>query len=149
MNDTINQARSQRIEAVVAGVSEWDGVVVRPHRYGGTEFVLCGREIGHVHRSGAVDIDFPRRMRDLLVAAEYTGPNPLSPDSGWTTYRLTDRHAVGQAIWLLRLSYLFHARALVRTPRGRALFGEFDPQVELASMDLDPPLVEAMSGRKK
>ena len=32
-------------------VGSWDGVTVSPHRYGGIEFRVGRRELGHLHRS--------------------------------------------------------------------------------------------------
>ncbi len=52
------------IEEVRQEVSGWDGISVAPHRFGGVEFNLGRVEVGHVHRSGLVDIPFPRRVRD-------------------------------------------------------------------------------------
>ncbi|MGA9402840.1 luciferase family protein, partial [Haladaptatus sp.] len=43
---------TQAIETIVTEVSEWDGVEVGEHRFGGTEFTLGKREIGHVHQWG-------------------------------------------------------------------------------------------------
>ncbi len=36
-------------EQITATVTKWEGVSAHPHRFGGTEYVLGRREIGHVH----------------------------------------------------------------------------------------------------
>jgi hypothetical protein len=46
------------VERIVQQVSSWSGVSQSPHRFGGVEFTLAGREVGHVHRNGMVDIPF-------------------------------------------------------------------------------------------
>ncbi len=59
---------TEAVEAIITEVSKWDGVGAGEHRFGGTEFTLGSREIGHVHQWGILDIAFPRRMRDELRA---------------------------------------------------------------------------------
>jgi hypothetical protein len=55
-------------QSIKARVSAWEGITTRPHRFGGTEYRLGGREIGHVHGDSLVDIPFPTRVRNELVA---------------------------------------------------------------------------------
>jgi hypothetical protein len=95
---------SAQVEAEAAG---WEGVTTEPHRFGGVEFDMGKREIGHIHRRGGVlDIPFPKRIRDTLIAEGRTGPHHVLPETGWTTFRVDSAEAVAGAIWLLRLSYL-------------------------------------------
>jgi hypothetical protein len=42
---------------------------VAPHPFGGIEYRLHKREIGHVHGDRLVDLPFPKQIRDELVAA--------------------------------------------------------------------------------
>lgn len=132
------------VSILTATVSGWPGVSTSPHRFGGIEFTLAGREVGHVHRSGIVDIAFPRRVRDLLVEAGHTGPHHIYPESGWTTFRLADPDAVERATWLLRLSYLYHARAICRHPHSPPVLDDFDPERELVAMNLEPELAAVL-----
>lgn len=128
---------TQAIETVVTEVSEWDGVEVGEHRFGGTEFTLGEREIGHVHQWGILDIAFPRRVRDELVAEERTEPHHIYPKSGWTTFHVEGPDDVERALWLLRLSYLFHASAMANTADragGEDTLSTLDVDSELASL---------------
>ena len=50
------------IEAVRAEVAIWQGVTTHEHRFGGLEFRLGHRELGHLHGTIA-DLPFPRRLR--------------------------------------------------------------------------------------
>ena len=124
----------ERVRAVVDGGAGLPGVSAAPHRYGGTEFRLAGREVGHVHRWGAVDVAFTRAIRDALVADSWTGPHHVYPDSGWTTFRLVDDADVARALTLLELSYCYH-RLTLGDRAGRAPAFEVD-----AALDrLGPP----------
>jgi hypothetical protein len=96
----------QVVSEIVNVVSGWEGVSVRPHRFGGHEFNLGKVEIGHVHQGGMVDIPLPRRVRDQLVAEGKAGPHHLLPETGWITVFARTEAEAEPTVWLLRLSYL-------------------------------------------
>ncbi len=54
------------IEAVRSEVASWEGVTTHEHRFGGMEFRLGRRELGHLHGSIA-DLPFPKRVRDERI----------------------------------------------------------------------------------
>ncbi len=102
--------------AITSAVADWDGVIVQPHRYGGTEFVLGRREIGHIHGNQLVDIPFPREVRDEIVSAGRANAHHILADSGWVSFWLDEPVDVEEAIDLLRESYelAVHQRAARR-----------------------------------
>lgn len=111
--------RHQTIDDVVRG---WPGVEADDHRFGGTEYRLGKREIGHIHDDmGLVDIPFPRRVRDELVAAGQAEPHHVLPDSGWVSKWLRTPEDVDEAIQLLERSYKLALDQAVRRAarRGR------------------------------
>ena len=99
---------------VEAAAAEWPGVTVHDHRFGGREFRLGTREVGHLHGDRQADIAYPRPVRDAVVGADLAGPHHLFPDSGWVTYRVDGPTSADRIVDLLRLSYLVHAAALAR-----------------------------------
>ena len=90
------------IEQEIAG---WNGVSVEPHRFGGVEFRLGRRELGHLHRGGLADLPFPVKVREQLVAEGKAGPHHILPESGWVSRRIRDREDVAAVIELFRLNY--------------------------------------------
>ncbi|HET7010891.1 MAG TPA: luciferase family protein [Anaerolineales bacterium] len=92
----------------------WPGVEGHPHRFGGTEYRLGRREIGHVHGDELVDVPFPRRIREKLVAEGRALPHHVLPDSGWISFFIRSDADVSRAIELLRMSY-----DLARTQREK------------------------------
>lgn len=84
---------------------EWPGVEMMPHRFGGIEFRVDRREIGHVHPNGMLDLPFPVRLRRELVAAGRADAHHMLPNTGWVTFRLRTEHDVPAALELLRLNY--------------------------------------------
>jgi hypothetical protein len=127
---------SDEIDRIVAEVSTWDGVEAGEHPFGGTEFRLGPREVGHVHRWGIVDVAFPRRVRDRLVEEGRTEPHHVYPESGWTTFHVEGADDVDGALWLLRLSYLSHAKAVHKTDAGRDALSGLGVDAELAALEL-------------
>jgi hypothetical protein len=75
------------------------------HRYGGVEFRLGRRELGHLHGDEIADLPFPRRVRDALIAAGRAAPHHALPDSGWVTRRVSTPEDVEAVVELFRLSY--------------------------------------------
>jgi hypothetical protein len=92
----------ERIDAVLQG---WSGMTSQPHRFGGTEYNLGRREIGHVHGDSLVDIPFPKTVRTELVTAGRAEPHYILPESGWVSIYLRQAADVDRAIELLRLSF--------------------------------------------
>ena len=80
-------------------------VVAAPHRFGGSEFRLGTREIGHIHGDALVDIPFPKKMRDEIVSAGEAEPHHVLPDTGWVSFYLREPADVERAIALLHRSY--------------------------------------------
>jgi hypothetical protein len=107
------EANGARIEHEVAS---WEGVTVHEHRFGGVEFRLGKRELGHVHGDRLADLPFKRTVRDMLVETGRAQPHHVLPDSGWVSKRMDTDADVDEVIELFRLSY---ERALVaRAVRG-------------------------------
>jgi hypothetical protein len=92
----------RRISEAVSGL---EGVCIKPHRYGGLEFRLERRELGHIHGDRLVDIPFPKRVRDEIVAAREAEPHHILPNSGWVSLFLRTDADVERAIRLLELSF--------------------------------------------
>jgi Luciferase len=91
-------------DAVIREVSSWQGVSVHNHRFGGVEFRLGRRELGHLHTRFA-DLPFPRRVRDELVAAGRAKPHHILPSSGWVTVPMRTPSEGATVIDLFRLNY--------------------------------------------
>ena len=86
-------------------VAGWDGVTVAPHRFGGIEFLVGRRELGHLHGGHLADLPFPVRVRERLVREGKAQPHHILPESGWVSYAIRDAADVPAAIALFRLNY--------------------------------------------
>ena len=92
-------------ETIRAEILSWRGVAEQPHRFGGVEFTLGDRELGHLHGNRLADLPFPRAIRDSLVAAGRARPHHVLPESGWVTYEIRSEADIPGAVALFRLSY--------------------------------------------
>lgn len=92
-------------EHIKSAVSSWEGVTVHSHRFGGVEYRLGSREIGHVHGDGLVDIPFPTRVKNELVATAQAVPHHVLPETGWVSFYIREPGDVEKAVALLRRSY--------------------------------------------
>jgi hypothetical protein len=90
---------------ILEALSSWEGLTIAPHRFGGSEFLLGTREIGHIHGDALVDIPFPKKMRDEIIAAGEAEPHHILPETGWVSFYLREPADVERAIDLLRRSY--------------------------------------------
>ena len=97
-------------EEVQRAALSWPGVTVHPHRFGGVEFRLGKRELGHLHGNALADIPFPRVRRDELIASGEARPHHVLPDSGWVSVPIRSATDVSKVIDLLHQVYE-HARA--------------------------------------
>lgn len=91
--------------SITKAVTGWTDVKVQPHRFGGVEYVIGRREIGHIHGDQLVDIPFPKRVRAEIVAAGRAQPHHILPETGWVSFYLREEDDVEKAITLLRESY--------------------------------------------
>jgi luciferase-like monooxygenase len=92
-------------EQIKQAVSSWPNVTAQPHRFGGTEFLIGTRELGHIHGDSLVDIPFPTKVRNEIVAAGRAQPHHILSDSGWISFYLRTEEDIQHAIELLQLSY--------------------------------------------
>lgn len=95
-------------------VTSWPGVTAHDHRFGGLEFRLGNRQLGHLHGNRIADIPLRRALRDELVAAGRVQIHRWRPDSGWVTVGIDSPEGREEALRLLRAGYDSALRA-----RGR------------------------------
>lgn len=90
---------------ITAAVLSWENTSLEPHRFGGVEYRLGRRELGHIHGDHLLDIPFPVSVRDEIVALGLAQPHHLLSESGWVSFYLKEAADIPNAIHLLRRSY--------------------------------------------
>ena len=104
-------------ERIEQEVGSWEGVTVHPHRFGGVEFRLGRRELGHIHTGGWADLPFTRRIRAMLVETGRAEPHRFGVE-GWVSRDLDQ-----ETVELFRLGYE-RARVAASVRASREQLGE-------------------------
>lgn len=136
------------VERLIAEVDSWPGVTTGEHRFGGTEWRVGPREVGHVHAWGMLDIAYLRALRDVLIEQGATGVHHLLDESGWTTFYIEHPADYEHARWLVRLSYLYHVSVLKKTPAGAEAYADVDVVRELDALDVSESVRAAFERRR-
>jgi hypothetical protein len=116
MNEDTTGASVSTADRIAASVESWPGVESAPHRFGGVEFRLGRRELGHLHGDRIADLPFPRAVRDQLISEGRARAHHVLPDSGWITISIRADADVEPAIELFRMAYERAAQATRRGP---------------------------------
>src|ERR1700733_3267748 len=86
-------------------VASWPGVTVEPHRFGGVEFRVGRRALGHPPGARLAALPFPVKVRDELIAAGKADRHHVLPESGWISRWIRGVDDVSDVVDLFRLNY--------------------------------------------
>lgn len=97
-------------EKITQIILDWECVTDHPHRFGGTEYRIDRRELGHIHGDHLVDIPFPKQVRDEVVSSGLAVPHHILPESGWVSLYLRQEEDLSKGIDLFQRSDLLARR---------------------------------------
>jgi hypothetical protein len=87
-------------------VLTWDGTSASLHKFGGIQFNCKGKEIGHVHSNGILDILFTRRTKQTLLQEGRISNHHVFKNTGWISFYIRKKADNEYAKKLLRMAYL-------------------------------------------
>jgi hypothetical protein len=93
------------IDDIENEVLSWKNTSIQLHKFGGVQFNLNKKELGHIHGNGILDILFNRKIKSQLIQEGKVEPHHVFKDSGWITFRIQTEQDKKIAIELLRYSY--------------------------------------------
>jgi Family of unknown function (DUF5519) len=93
------------IEKIKGQILKWPGVTSGAHRFGGIEFRIGRREMGHLHGDTLADLPFPMQIRNKLIEAGCASPHHILPKSGWVSKWINSEEDVASVIELFRIQY--------------------------------------------
>ena len=97
---------SNILESIQKQILSWSNVTAEPHRFGGIEFRLNKREMGHIHGDHLVDLPFTLNTRNELVNSGRASPHHVLPQSGWVSYWINKgEEDVPAVVELFRMRY--------------------------------------------
>jgi hypothetical protein len=81
------------------------GVRLKTHRFGGIEFVdETGRELGHLHGNGLLDVPVGNEAAASLLARGRVRPHHVFPRSKWVSFQIESEADVPFALELINTS---------------------------------------------
>lgn len=94
------------LEKIKKEILSWPNVTAERHKFGGIEFRLNKRELGHIHGDRLADLPFPMNSRNDLINSGRASPHHVMPQSGWVSYWIEKgEEDVPDIIGLFRLRY--------------------------------------------
>jgi hypothetical protein len=97
---------SNILESIQKEILSWSFVTAEVHEFGGIEFRLNKREMGHIHGERLVDLPFPMKIRNELVSSGRVSPHHVLPQSGWVSYWINNGEKdVPVVLELFRMRY--------------------------------------------
>ncbi|OOQ58922.1 hypothetical protein BC343_08600 [Mucilaginibacter pedocola] len=99
------------MDNIEAEVEKWTGITTSIHKYGGLQFNLGRRELGHIHSNGLLDMLLSRKIKQQLMEEDGRVQHHHSfKNSGWISFYIKDEADMDFAISLLRMAYEHHKK---------------------------------------
>lgn len=93
------------MDDIEAEVLTWKGANAGLHKYGGVQFNYNGRELGHIHGNGLLDMRFSHSVKNQLLAENRITHHHVFVNSGWISFYIRNTEDAGYAIQLLKMAY--------------------------------------------
>ena len=98
-------SRLKAMEALENEVVGLPGIRLKVHRFGGIEFVeKAGRELGHLHGHGLLDVAVGSQTARRLIAGGRARPHHVFPTSRWVSFQIESSADVPFALELLKIA---------------------------------------------
>ena len=109
--------RQPLIKMLINEVSKWPEIEIYAHIYGGTEFRLFNKSIGHIHSNGMLDLPFVKDVRKRLLDENLVQMHHINQTMNWVTKQIDCDDDLKAAKSLLLLSYFI---------KGQLYFDRFE-----------------------
>ena len=94
------------IDEIETEVLSWEKTSTHLHKFGGIQFDVRGKEIGHIHSNGLLDILFNKEIKEQLVKDGRVKEHHSFKNSGWISFYIRNADDKKLALELLKRSYL-------------------------------------------
>jgi hypothetical protein len=95
------------MDEIESEVLSWKQMSEQAHKFGGIQFNVGHKEIGHIHGNGLLDIPFSKAVKAHLLD-EYEGKvkdHHIFKKSGWVSFYIRNAEDKDLAVKLLMQSY--------------------------------------------
>jgi MFS family permease len=99
-------------------ILSWPGVTSNPYYFGGIEFRINKRDMGHIHGDKLADLPFPIEIRKDLIASGKALPHIIYPESMWVSYFIRSEEDAPKIVDLFQMQYeRLKYKPSITTPR--------------------------------
>ncbi|MES2590950.1 MAG: luciferase family protein [Bacteroidota bacterium] len=95
------------IDQIERKVLTWQQTTASSHKSGGVQFNVDGKEIGHIHSNGLLDVFLKLNVAEQLIREGRVTEHRTIKNSGWLSFQIKTEQDILFAIELLEYSYLF------------------------------------------
>ena len=99
------KTNTQITQIIKEEILKWPGITTEPNRFGGIEFLVNKKEMGHLHGEKLADLPFPVEIRKELVASGHALPHHIYPESGWVSYWIRNSDDIPAVLELFEIQY--------------------------------------------
>lgn len=99
--------KSKVITELKRAILKWDETRIGDGDFGAITFLYRGKEFGHIHQNGDLDITFGEQMTQKLLSRNLVEKHLYVPKTN-ITYPVPNEESLPFAVSLLRMSYLSH-----------------------------------------
>lgn len=93
------------IDEIEAEVLTWNGTKATIHKYGGLQLNFSGKEIGHIHSNGLLDMLLSRKLKEQLMQDIRVKDHHTFKNTGWISFFIHTKQDAAYALELLRVGY--------------------------------------------
>ena len=93
------------MDEIEAEVLRWQHTTSVIHKYGGMQFNYKGREIGHIHSNGLLDMLLSRSVKAELMQDDRISDHHTFKNTGWISFYILTVDDKDHALGLLDLGY--------------------------------------------
>lgn len=96
---------TQITQTIKEEILKWPGITTEPNRFGGIEFLVNKKEMGHLHGEKLADLPFPVEIRKELVTSGRALPHHIYPESGWVSNWIRNSDDIPAVLGLFEMQY--------------------------------------------
>lgn len=104
------------IDDIEREMSQWEGVNINLHKYGGLQFNYNKREIGHIHGNGLLDMLLSSKLKQQLMQEGKILDHHVFKDTGWISFYIKTEADRDYALRLLKLGYKLQRQRNLLSP---------------------------------
>lgn len=93
------------MDDIEAEVLQWTHTTSTIHKYGGMQFNYKGKEIGHIHSNGLLDMLLSRSVKAQLMRDGRISDHHTFKNTGWISFYICNMDDKDYALKLLRKGY--------------------------------------------